>query len=94
MLSQEHGPHPCLLAHLVRPSFIFSMVRDPAARCLSAFYHFGVSCGNVTPTDEHKLAALRTCEDIQYRYTNSVCYTRSAVKPTAPAFAQVAAISL
>lgn len=67
MLEQEHGPHPCLLAHLVRPSFIFSMVRDPAARCLSEFYHFGVTCGNVTPTDEHKLAALRTCEDIQYR---------------------------
>eukprot|EP00958_Prasinococcus_capsulatus_P001107 scaffold101_cov373-Prasinococcus_capsulatus_cf.AAC.9 len=51
------------------PTFVFSVVRDPAERCLSAFYFFMVHTYHVANTPANKLRFLRlNCTNYQYHY--------------------------
>ena len=53
---------------LQRPSFLWTMVRLPATRCLSEFYHFGISRDGKPDTDAAKVAALAACKDVVFDY--------------------------
>ena len=44
---------------LKRPVVLLTFVREPAARCLSEFYHFHVSRNAEAPSESNKIAALR-----------------------------------
>ena len=58
------------LLHL--PVFIFTIVREPASRCLSEFYHFQVSRKQVLDTAENKLAFLNSsCSNVQFEYVRA-----------------------
>ena len=52
---------------LQRPSFLWTMVRLPP-RCLSEFYHFGISRDGKPDTDAAKVAALAACKDVVFDY--------------------------
>lgn len=59
------------IARLRLPSFLFSVVREPAARCLSEFYHFNVSRGGRAPSVAAKINFMslsETCRDFQFNY--------------------------
>ncbi len=47
---------------------LVSMLRDPAERCLSQYYHFVVSIRGERSTTAGKLRALRSCHDMQFDY--------------------------
>lgn len=50
------------------PSFLFTMVREPAARCLSHFYHGQVDQRGEANIAENKIAYLRACKNLQVDY--------------------------
>jgi hypothetical protein len=65
-----HPPSMALVAKLQRPAFLFTFVRSPARRCLSAYYHFRLSRHpklNASDSDE-KIKFLRDCKDDMYKY--------------------------
>ena len=53
---------------LKRPVVLLTFVREPAARCLSEFYHFHVSRNAEAPSESNKIAALRGCNNIMTNY--------------------------
>lgn len=57
-------PDLAVLSSLARPTFLMTLVREPAARCLSQHYYF--HAGAIT--DASKLRALSRCVDYQTRY--------------------------
>jgi len=68
LVDPKKAPNEGLLRKLKLPSFHVTVLREPAVRCLSAFYHFKVSRGDKTPSAENKIAALSKCRDAQYHY--------------------------
>lgn len=59
------------LRYLRLPVLFVSMMRHPAERCLSQFYHFSISMHGLTIRGNGttaKLSALRGCRDEQYKY--------------------------
>ena len=63
-----------LTAHLRRPAFTWTMVRAPATRCLSHFYHLEVAKQGVVPSLANKLAFANgsNCSDYQVHYSRPV----------------------
>lgn len=53
------------------PSFIFTMVRDPVARCFSQFYHGHVYMRDVPNTAANKIDFLRACKNMQVDYMST-----------------------
>lgn len=49
-------------------SFLMTMVRLPAPRCLSGFYHFQVSRRRVEPNAANKIGWLSSCSDYIFQY--------------------------
>jgi hypothetical protein len=58
------------MARLAQPSFVWTMIRLPAPRCLSEYYHLEVSRARKQPSDERRVAKLgsTTCQDYVFRY--------------------------
>jgi hypothetical protein len=52
-----------------KPNLVWSFIRDPAKRAMSEFYHFSVSRGNETATDESLATFLtRHSKSFQFKY--------------------------
>jgi len=51
-------------------AFLWTMVRQPVPRCLSAYYHFMESRHDAPNTAHAKVAYLRGCRDSVYSYTS------------------------
>ena len=62
-----------LIARLNRSrTFVWTVLRDPAARCMSAFYHFRVLNKGVSATSHHKVTyAKQSCINNQWRWMRS-----------------------
>ena len=59
------------LRYLRLPVLFVTMIRHPAERCLSQFYHFTISMHGLTVKGNgtrDKLSALRGCRDEQFKY--------------------------
>jgi hypothetical protein len=56
------------ISNLTLPHFLLSVVRAPAERCLSAFYHFQVTRRGIKSTPNEKIKALRRCRDFIFNY--------------------------
>lgn len=50
------------------PAFVFTNVREPAARCLSNFYHVEVSINGVPDSAESKIKFLNSSQCISFQY--------------------------
>ena len=67
----NHAPRSELqdrIRKLRLPAVLVSMLRNPAERCLSSYYHFRVSMHGTTPSDKAKLRAVKDCSDVQFKY--------------------------
>ena len=58
------------LPALKMPAFVFSLIRDPLSRCLSAFYHFKVARKKIkSPTAKDKISYLKkSCSNYMTGY--------------------------
>lgn len=75
-------PSVNLLLGLKMPTYVFTVVREPLARCLSSFYHFQVSrhsnWNRTPPTTAQKIAYMGSrCRDFQLAYIRPYSATRT-----------------
>ena len=61
-----HGPPTKFAARNPAQSFLWGMIRDPAKRAISSFFHFFVSRRNVQPTDHRVIQKLRKADKRGY----------------------------
>lgn len=57
---------------LKKPTFIFTFIRDPVDRCLSAYYYFRAPLSRGPPAiiTEQKISALAQCRNAMFDYIN------------------------
>jgi len=75
-----------LVDRLVKPVFIWTMLRDPAVRCMSQFYHYEVILKGREATLDNKLAWARGyfCRNYQFnsiKPSDTCVDTKCALKP-------------
>ena len=57
-----------LLGQLQQRALLLTMVRLPATRCLSGYYHFGETRGGASNEARAKVAALKGCKNFIFNY--------------------------
>lgn len=79
-LKEPGAPSIALIQKLKLPTFRFTILRDPASRCLSHYYHTRVSRQGILPSAHDKISYMRSeCVNKQFEYVRPG-YARTAAE--------------